>query len=732
LTLTTPKPDSRPAAPIAPAAADLPVPMALLDREMRFRWMNAAAAHGMGKTVGELLGTSWYDWAPDARGRRAEHQALFARTLEQLDIDDIRVDLGAGRIRHYRGKLRPVVGGDGKVAHILAIAEDITERRAAAATPRSAGHEALAIEAHTREYVLLLDAGGTILSASPSLERVTGYKTEERVGRSALEHCHPDFKEAARERFVRLQTAAGSFASEPFEVQIRHRNGEWRWMELVGNNLLADPAVNALVVVGRDITDHKLIEEEIRTARANLEAVLERVQVGLWSLDLATHHLMIDENAARIAGSGDASRILSLEGWQQSVHADDRAQAFAWLERCKSGFGAWHEVEYRHLRRDGTYCWILLRGHRATPADGRAAATVEGVLVDISDRKTAELALRQSEERYRTLARLVNGYVFEARFLPDGGFEATWADDGLAAVFGCERAEVNRRGWLSFIDPRDRGATEKRLAAIAAGATLGTELRITAATGKSGWLRVVAEPARDPLSGAITGLIGMIEDITERKALTDQMLEAVNREQRRIGSDLHDGLGQVLTGVSLLLRGAHNRLVRGETLTQADIEPVIDLVAGAIESTRSLAHGLSPGTLDAGGLMSALEDLARRARGWSGLEIGFQSALAAPLPLDVTTSDHLYRIVQEAITNAARHARARRVGIVISATEGELAIAVTDDGVGLPEAPARGLGLRTMQYRAETIGADLSIGKVAPCGTQVRVRLPLPSALASA
>jgi PAS domain S-box-containing protein len=346
--------------------------------------------------------------------------------------------------------------------------------------------------------------------------------------------------------------------------------------------------------------------------------------------------------------------------------------------------------------------------------------------------KTGELALRQSDERFRTFARLVQGYVFEAALRPDFDVEFTWADDAFAGLFGCERAEVNRRGWHTFVDPRDRAAAAKCLAAIAAGSNAHIELRIESATGNRRWLRMAGEPVRDLVTGSVTGLIGMAEDITDRKVLMEQMFASVNREQRRIGNDLHDELGQVLTGASLLLRGCHTSALRGEAVAPGEIDRVLELLAGAIENTRSLAHGLAPGALDCGGLTSALENLAHQARRWSGLDIVLSSSPGDLGTLDASTSDHLYRMVQEAITNVARHAHARRAEISTRVEDGALIIEVSDDGIGIPASVTNGFGLRTMRYRADAIGAEFAIAATRPHGTRLCVRLPLVAAAAAA
>lgn len=464
--------------------------------------------------------------------------------------------------------------------------------------------------------------------------------------------------------------------------------------------------------------------EQLRASEARLQTAVAGTGLGLWDCDRNGVGVWFGDwceslNIDPCAGHDWEAR------WCEQVHPEDLQGYLASDSACEHGTADSYVAEYRIRQTHGHWRWLHERGRvSARDAGGRPTHYI-GVCIDIDDRKNAEIALRRSEERLRAFARVVQGYVFEARVESDRSIQFTWADDALANVFGCEREEVNRRGWHSFVDPRDWAATEKRLIAIMGGATSSIELRIASATGQKHWLRMAAEPVRDPATGVVTGLIGMAEDVTERKVLTEQMFESVNREQRRIGNDLHDELGQVLTGASLLLRGCHTSTLRGIAVTPGEIERIIDLITGAIENTRSLAHGLAPGTLDFGGLPSALENLAAQSRRWSGLDIRYSSDPLDLVTLDATSCDHLYRIVQEAITNVARHASAQRADIATRVIDGALEVDVRDDGIGTPELVTRGFGLRTMRYRAEAIGAELQIGRNWPRGTRVAIRLPL-------
>jgi PAS domain S-box-containing protein len=489
--------------------------------------------------------------------------------------------------------------------------------------------------------------------------------------------------------------------------------------------LIQFAAALAAFVIQRHRSDDRL-----RTSQARLRAAVVGADIGLWDCDPAGDGVWFDDWCQRLD-------IHPCDGpnweaqWIAQIHPDDLERYKLSDRECDLGHADQYVSEYRVRTRAGRWRWLYERGSvAARDAAGRPLHYV-GLCIDIDDRKNGELALRQSDERFRTFARLVQGYVFEGSLQADLNVEFTWADDAFAELFGCERAEVNRRGWHSFVDPRDRAAAAQCLATIAAGFNAHIELRIESAVGKRRWLRMAGEPVRDLVSGSVTGLIGMAEDITDRKVLMEQMFASVNREQRRIGNDLHDELGQVLTGASLLLRGCHTSALRGEPVTPGEIDRVLELLAGAIENTRSLAHGLAPGMLDCGGLTSALENLAAQARRWSGLEIALSLSPGDLGTLDASTSDHLYRMVQEAITNVARHAHARRAEISTRLEDGALIIEVSDDGIGIPASVSNGFGLRTIRYRAQAIGAEFAINAARPRGTRLCVRLPLVSAAAA-
>ena len=219
----------------------------------------------------------------------------------------------------------------------------------------------------------------------------------------------------------------------------------------------------------------------------------------------------------------------------------------------------------------------------------------------------------------------------------------------------------------------------------------------------------------------------VLQDVSERKQLERAILLAVNREQYRIGNDLHDGLGQELTGIALMLRGVAGRLTAEYPAILPEVEGITRLVSNAIENTRALARGLSPVNLERGGLQDALEGLAMNAIELYGVQVAFSHRLHAGKTLGAELANHLYRIAQEAVRNAVRHGQARTIRLHLTVTRAKVSLAITDDGIGMPEQAmdATGMGLKIMRYRARMLGGEVHFDRVEPSGTRVLCECPI-------
>jgi two-component system, LuxR family, sensor kinase FixL len=218
---------------------------------------------------------------------------------------------------------------------------------------------------------------------------------------------------------------------------------------------------------------------------------------------------------------------------------------------------------------------------------------------------------------------------------------------------------------------------------------------------------------------------GFVRDITERKRLEKEILETSDREQRRIGQDLHDGLCQQLAGIELMSQVLEQNL-EGKSKAAADrVGEIAAHVRDAISQTRALARGLSPVTLESEGLMAALHELAVAARRMFKVDCSFRCDPPVLLN-DQTVASQLFRIAQEAVSNAIRHGKAAHIVIQLKEQRGKIVVSVSDDGVGFPKAVPqnKGMGLRIMQSRAGMIGGTLVLDNNPSGGGRVSCTVP--------
>jgi PAS domain S-box-containing protein len=213
--------------------------------------------------------------------------------------------------------------------------------------------------------------------------------------------------------------------------------------------------------------------------------------------------------------------------------------------------------------------------------------------------------------------------------------------------------------------------------------------------------------------------------IAERRRLEDELLEITEKERRRIGLDLHDDLGQQLSGLALMTKGLELKLAKRRARETSDAAKIHSLVQQTMNHAREVAHDLATLDLKGDDFPAALDGLARHAAEMFKISCRFNAEGSLP-PLDSTIASQLYKIAQEAVTNAIKHAKAKTVSISLANSSGEIILTVHNDGLPFPnlKGPATGMGLRIMNYRASLIGASLDIEGAGPRGTRVICSVP--------
>jgi signal transduction histidine kinase len=225
--------------------------------------------------------------------------------------------------------------------------------------------------------------------------------------------------------------------------------------------------------------------------------------------------------------------------------------------------------------------------------------------------------------------------------------------------------------------------------------------------------------------------VALTKEIQERTRLQKELLETAEQEQRRIGRDLHDSLCQHLTGTAFAGHVLGQKLADKSLPEAVEANRFVELIEEAIELTRKLARGMHPIEMQAGGLMDNFQEMAATVSERFKVSCQFECHQVVPLH-DVNVATHLFRIAQEAVSNAIRHGKARHINICLDSADNETVLTITDDGGGLSENAqnGNGMGLRIMAYRADMIGATFNLERLPTQGirvTCIRPSDPVPN-----
>lgn len=372
-------------------------------------------------------------------------------------------------------------------------------------------------------------------------------------------------------------------------------------------------------------------------------------------------------------------------------------------------------------------------------------------------RMRRQTALRTSEERYALAQKAANIGSWDWNIVTG---KLLWSER-IEPMFGFAKGRFGGtyEAFLQSVHPDDRqflvGSVNAR---VEGNADYRVEHRIVWPDGTVRWVSETGDVMRDAAGKAVR-MLGVVQDITDRKQaeqeirklneeleqrvvvrttevtqankqlreeisrrrrLEKEILEISEREQRRIGRELHDSLGQQLTGIAIISKVLEQKLQRQSLEEAANAKEIAQLVNEAIDQTRQLSRGLHPVSLEEDGLMSALRALAATTQNVFGVTCAFRCNDPVPVK-DPSAATHLYRIAQEAVTNAIRHGDAKQILLELSANRDGASLVIENDGRNFPaKLPKnRGIGLQVMSYRAEMIGGTLDVQPRVGGGTRV-------------
>jgi PAS domain S-box-containing protein len=418
----------------------------------------------------------------------------------------------------FEYQFSPLVA-EGETSAAVIMMRDITDRK------RQKERFQAFIE-HSTDIISVLDPDGTYHYQSPSSERIIGYESEELLGKTAFEYIHPDDRDDVMETFS--EAVADPEMTPTAEYRFKHEDGSWRWFESIGNNQLANPAIEGFVVNSRDITKRKRRIQEIETLKERLEFAVEGAHLGVWDWDMRTDEVEFNDQWAEMLGYTLDELDPHLRTWETRVHPDDIDDVEAALDAHIDQRTDFYATEHRMQTADGKWKWIRDLGKIVERDDDGEPTRAVGIHLDINAAKQYQRELEQKteeleelttrlEEQYQTLfeeapvmavvTRTENGQPVivdcNNQFTETLGFETE-------AVIGTELAEfytpdsrealIDGGGYERSL--KDEFTREPRELVTADGEVVETVLR--------------SVPRKDG-SGDVVGTMAIYMDITERE-----------------------------------------------------------------------------------------------------------------------------------------------------------------------------------------------------------------------
>jgi len=480
-------------------------------------------------------------------------------------------------------------------------------------------------------------------------------------------------------------------ARDGLEARVRQRTAE-----------LAD-TVDSLQ---REVRERIEVEQRLRESEQRLRLIAENVQDVFWmSTPRLQEMLYVSPAYERIWGRSREGLYQRPESLWDAVHPEDRAEVGAALKENEDS--GW-DLEHRIVRPDGEVRWVRNRGYPVLDEEGRVVR-MTGVVTDVTPRRQQQEEVDRERQRLFSVLNLLPGYVA----LVDADHAVRFANHRFLEAFGEPAGEPCYRVLMG----RDKACEDCPLTRV-----LETEEAADWEWSAPGGQQyhTWGYPFSDMDGTPVVLMLGM--DVTERKELERRVIEAGEAERRSIGRDLHDSLGQELTGLGLLAEAMGRSASAGSPGAVDMADQMISLAREAIAQVRAMSRGLDPVALGGGGLAGGLAELAAGVEQQSGIPCTFRCHEDVSIE-DEQVATQLYRIAQEAVNNAVRHAKAGRIDISLTAHRSGVLLVVTDDGRGISGEGGNGMGMRTMRYRASVLGGTLDVRPRPDGGTTVTCSL---------
>jgi signal transduction histidine kinase len=495
-------------------------------------------------------------------------------------------------------------------------------------------------------------------------------------------------------------------------------------------------AATPFMVLAALVEERKQAEDRLHESEERLHLAIHAGRMYAFEWDAATDVIVRSGECAYILNWIDDPTRDTSRQFAARVHPDDR-EAYAAPEREPTPRNPTYQTSYRVLRPDGSVIWLEANGHVLFDGDGRIRRII-GMVADVTERKLAEEALRESEERLRLAIHAGRMYAFEWDAATDVivrsgecAYILNWIDDPTRDT---------GRQFAARVHPDDREAyVAMETGLTAENSTYQTSYRMLRPDGEVIWLEESGHAFFDG-QGRVLRTIGMVSDITERKiaeaalsSVSRKLIEAQEKERTRIARELHDDISQRLALLTIELERLRETSPDLPTEARSRLGEIQKQTAELGSDVQSMSHELHSSKLEYLGIATAMRGFCKEFSEQQKVEIDFRhDDIPSSVPPEVSLC--LFRILQEALQNAAKHSGVRHFDVELRCASDAINLSVRDSGSGFDRDDAlktRGLGLISMMERMKLVGGRISIDSQPQRGTAIRASVPLGKSAAA-
>jgi PAS domain S-box-containing protein len=719
-----------------------PESILLMDTAGTILLANDTFAQRLGKSVDEITGAILYDLLPfEVAVNRKKHVEEVARTGKATRFEDRRFG------RDVENAVHPILDKQGNVVALAVLGIDQTDRKRAEEALQKA-HDELEekVKERTAELAIfhkfaeasgrgfgMADLEGNITYVNPTLCRLIGEeKPEDVLGKPVSTYYSEENRQKRKTEILPAVFREGSWQGE--QALLSRKGTVIPIYECTFLIRKEDGEPLCLAVVIADISDLKRAEEALRASNERYELAVRGVGVGIWDYDIRTGKVYFSPRWKSLFGYDENDIGDSLEDWARLLHPDERGRILKFQEDFLAGTSPTVSVEYRLRHKDGSYRWIIAHGLAVRDEQGRAYRFV-GSHGDITDRKQAQEALRESEQRLN----------FHTEHSPLGVIEwgadfrlSRWTGDA-ERIFGWQAEEVLGKRLDEFRWVYEKDA--ERVAQVAAGLRDGTCTRVVSHNRnyrKDGSV-IHCEWYNSSLldtSGKMLSILSLVLDVTERKQAQEalererqslwRMLQASDHERQTISYEIHDGLAQYLAAAAMQFQVFTGLRDSNPEEAKKAYDAATQLVRQSHFEARRLISEVRPPVIDENGIEMAISHLVHEQRRHGGPKIDCHSSVQFGR-LPAILENALYRIAQEALNNACQHSKSKKVTITLTQEGQEVRLEVRDWGIGFaPNSVEEGhFGLEGIRQRVRLLGGRLTIESKPGSGTLIQAAVPI-------